>query len=204
MKHQKGKDSPADEAPAPQATGKTADQPQESEISELRRTVQEYKDRNLRLYAEFENARKRFDREKRELIKYGNEELIREFLTILDDLERSVNAAGAKHQDYASFLKGVEMIMAHIYEMLKRNDLRPIEAVGKKFDPHCHEVLMQVESDDQEEETVVEEFQKGYYLGDRVIRTAKVKVAVSPRSKQQASPAETDSAGENDNKEQNT
>jgi molecular chaperone GrpE len=88
-----------------------------------------------------------------------------------------VEAAQAKHEDYEAFLKGVEMIMAQIHEMLKKNDVKPIESRGLMFDPHRHEVLMQEETDGHEEGTVLDEFQKGYILGDRVIRTSKVKVA---------------------------
>ena len=72
------------------------------------------------------------------------------------------------------------MVMAHIYDLLKKNDVKPIESVGKAFDPHCHEALMQVEAKEHDDGVVVEEFQKGYYLGEKVIRTAKVKVAVKP------------------------
>ena len=103
-----------------------------------------------------------------------------EFLNILDDLQRIVDAASARHQDYESFLKGVEMIMAHLYDMLKRNGLKAVESVGKKFDPHCHEILMQEQTVQHEDGTILEEFQKGYYLGERIVRTAKVKVAVHP------------------------
>ena len=69
------------------------------------------------------------------------------------------------------------MVMAHIYEMLKKNGVKPIETQGKMFDPHFHEVLMQEETDNAEDGAIVQEFQKGYYLGEKVVRTAKVKVA---------------------------
>jgi molecular chaperone GrpE len=88
-----------------------------------------------------------------------------------------VELAQSKHQDLAAFLKGAEMILVHLYEMLKEHGVRPIEANGKIFDPNYHEALMQIESKDVPEHTVVEELQKGYLLNDRVIRTAKVKVA---------------------------
>jgi len=139
--------------------------------------VAEYKDKYVRLFAEFENVRKRMEREKVEFIKYANEGLLADFLNILDDLERSVEAARAKHQDYDAFMKGIELVMAHVYELLKKNDVKPVESVGKKFDPFYHEVLMQEETDQHEDRVILEEFQKGYCLGDRVIRTAKVKVA---------------------------
>ncbi len=149
----------------------------ESEYKKLVDEIAQQKDKYVRLYAEFDNARKRMEREKQEFVKYANEELVVEFLDVLDDLERSVEAAKAKHEDYTAFLKGIEMVMAHVYELLKRHGVKPMTAKGGKFDPHSHEVLMQEENENVADETVVEEFQKGYYLGDRVVRTAKVKVS---------------------------
>lgn len=149
----------------------------ESEYKKLGQELAEYKDKNLRLCAEFDNARKRMDREKLDFVRYANQELLADFLDILDDLERSVEAAKANHEDYDAFLKGIEMVMAHVYDLLKKNDVKPIEAKGKMFDPHCHEALLQEERDDVEEGTVIDEFQKGYMIGDKVIRTNKVKVA---------------------------
>ena len=149
----------------------------ESDYQKLRTDLAEYKDKYLRLYAEFDNARKRMERERLDFVQYANEELLGEFLNISDDLERSMEAAKARHEDYSAFITGIEMVMAHIYEMLKRNHVKPVESLGKRFDPHCHEILMLSESDEAEEGTVLQEFQKGYLMGDRVIRTAKVKVA---------------------------
>jgi molecular chaperone GrpE len=147
------------------------------DVDKLAKELAEYKDKYIRLYAEFDNARKRMERDKGEFIRYANQDLIIEFLNILDDLERSVDAAKGKHQDYESFLRGVEMVMAHIYEMLKKNGVKPMEAKGKIFDPHYHEVLMQEETDQFKDNEVLEEFQKGYMLHERVVRTAKVKLA---------------------------
>jgi len=152
----------------------------EDEYKKLVQEAAEFKDRWVRLFADFENYRKRVERERKELIKYANQDLIIEFLGVMDDLERSVEAAQAKHEDYAAFLKGIEMVMARIYDLLKKNDVKPMETVGKKFDPHCHEILLQMPSAEHEEGIVLEEFQRGYFLGDRVARTAKVKVAVQP------------------------
>lgn len=139
--------------------------------------AQEYWQRLLRVQADFENMRKRLEKEKQEFVKFANEAIIVELLTVLDDLERVVVSAQAGSQDLASFLKGVEMILAHLYEMLKRYGVHPIEAEGRLFDPHAHEALMQVEHNELPEHTVIEELQKGYMLNDRVIRTAKVKVS---------------------------
>lgn len=139
--------------------------------------AKEYWDRLLRFQADFENTRKRLEREKQDFVKFANEGIILELLNILDDLERTVELAQTKHQDLSAFLKGVEMILAHLYEMLKEYGLKPIEAEGKLFDPHLHEALMQIEDKDKPEHTIVEELQKGYLLNDRVIRTTKVKVS---------------------------
>ena len=140
-------------------------------------------DKVLRLQADFENTRKRLERDKQEFVRFANEGIILELLNILDDLERSVNLAETQKQDLAVFLKGVEMILAHLYEMLKEYGVKPIDAEGKLFDPHCHEALMQVENKELPENTIVEELQKGYQLNDRVIRTAKVKVSKKQEEK---------------------
>lgn len=137
----------------------------------------EFADKILRLQADYENTRKRIEREKQDFVKFANEGIILELLNVLDDLERTVSLAEVHKQDPEAFLKGVEMILAHLYEMLKEYGVKPIEAEGKIFDPHSHEALMQVANKDLPEHTIVEELQKGYKLNDRVIRTAKVKVS---------------------------
>lgn len=150
------------------------------EYNELRAKAQkaeENLDRYLRAQAEFENIKKRMERQSQDFIKFANEGIIIELLNILDDLERTIEVAQSKHQDLSVFLKGVEMIFAHLYDMLKAHGVAPIEAEGKIFDPHCHEALVQVENPSLPEHTVVEELQKGYLLCERVIRTAKVKIS---------------------------
>jgi molecular chaperone GrpE len=145
----------------------------------------EYWDKILRLQADFDNTRKRLEREKQDFVKFANEGIILELLNILDDLERVVDLASSKHQDMQGFCKGVEMIMAHLYEMLKDYGVKPIEAEGKPFDPHLHEAMLQAENKDVPEHTVLEELQKGYILNDRVIRTAKVKVSKRTENREQ-------------------
>ena len=148
----------------------------ETELKKLSDELAQYKDKYLRLCAEFENARKRMEREKQEFVKYAHEGVVVDFLNIFDDLERVVQAAKTKHEDYESFLKGIEMVMKHIEGTLKKHGVKAIEAKGKMFDPHAHEVLYQEDSD-KDDGLVLEELQKGYYLLDRVVRTAKVKVS---------------------------
>ncbi|MCX7927131.1 MAG: nucleotide exchange factor GrpE [Candidatus Omnitrophica bacterium] len=139
--------------------------------------AKQYWERLLRLQADFENARKRWERERADFVRYAKEEIICEILTIVDELEKSVELSQQKHEDYTAFLKGVEMILAHLHELLKRHGVSCIEAKGKCFDANCHEALMQIEDDSLPENTVVEEFQKGYTLNGKVIRTAKVQVS---------------------------
>jgi molecular chaperone GrpE len=133
-------------------------------------------DKMLRNQADLENTRKRLDREKQEFVKFANEGLIFDLLNVLDDLERTVDLAESSKEDLSAFLKGIEMILAHLYEMLKNHGVKPIEAEGKIFDPNFHEALMQVENKELPEHTIIEVLQKGYLIHGRVLRTAKVKV----------------------------
>ncbi|MBL7070013.1 MAG: nucleotide exchange factor GrpE [Candidatus Omnitrophica bacterium] len=161
-------------------TGEATVQLKEEEYLQLKQDAQkaaEYWDRLLRLQADTDNVRKRIDKEKTDFVRFANEGIIIELLNILDDLERTIELAQSKHQDLQAFLKGVEMILAHFYGLLKDYGVKSIDSEGKLFDPHFHEALMQVEDKDSPEHTVVEELQKGYLLNERVIRTAKVKVS---------------------------
>ena len=137
----------------------------------------EAQDKMLRNQADLENTRKRMDREKQEFVKFANEGLILDLLNVLDDLERTVDLAQTGKEDLTAFVKGVEMILAHLYEMLKNHGVKPIEAEGKIFDPNFHEALMQIENKELPEHTIIEVLQKGYLIHGRVLRTAKVKVS---------------------------
>ena len=137
----------------------------------------EHWDRLLRQQADFDNIRKRFERDRLEFQKIAHEDIVVDLLDILDDLERSVDAAEKKQENFEAFLKGIEMILAHLYDLLKKKGVVAIEAQGKKFDPNFHEALIQTETAEHVDGDVIEELQKGYKLNDRVIRTAKVRVA---------------------------
>ncbi|HOU35873.1 MAG TPA: nucleotide exchange factor GrpE [Candidatus Omnitrophota bacterium] len=136
----------------------------------------------IRMQADFENIRKRWERERQEFAKFANEELLCDILNIVDELERSLELSQQKSENYAAFLKGVEMILAHIHDLLKKHGVTCMDAQGKCFDPQYHEALMTVEKDDCPEHTIIDEMQKGYMMHDRVLRTAKVQVS---RKKQQ-------------------
>nr|MBU1327602.1 nucleotide exchange factor GrpE [Candidatus Omnitrophota bacterium] len=143
----------------------------------------EYYDRLLRLQADFDNYKKRLEKEKLEFIKFANEEIIAEILKILDDFERAVEAGKIKH-DFDILYKGIEMIHKDLSDFLKEEGIKEIEAEGKLFNPHEHEAMMQEETGDHPEDYVIEELQKGYTLNGRVIRPSKVKVAKKPKTKE--------------------
>ena len=148
----------------------------ETEYQQLLEEAKAYKDKYVRLYAEFENARKRMERDRLDYIKYANEELIAELLYVIDHLELSVKAAQTNPGETKNLIKGVEMVLVNAKELLKKNGVVPIETEGKMFDPAAHEILAQ-EPSEKEEGTVLEEMQRGYKYHDRVLRTAKVKIA---------------------------
>lgn len=141
-----------------------------------------YDDKLLRMYADFDNYKKRLEKEKIEFIKFANEGILMGVLKILDDFERAVEAGKSKH-DFDMLYKGIEMIHKDIKEFLKQNGMEVIAAKGKAFNPHEHEAMMQEETDKHPEDYVTEEFQKGYKFHGRIIRPSKVKVSKKPEDK---------------------
>ncbi|MBU1113122.1 MAG: nucleotide exchange factor GrpE [Candidatus Omnitrophica bacterium] len=138
--------------------------------------LSELEDKYLRLQAEFDNYKKRTFREKTEFIKFANEGLIIELLGILDNFERGVKAADLT-KDFSLLHKGVDMISKQLHALLETKGLKRIITIGETFDPHQHEAMEVVEDDNLIQDTVVEELQPGYFLNDRIVRPAKVKVA---------------------------
>jgi molecular chaperone GrpE len=147
------------------------------EAQKMKQELGEAKDKYIRLFAEFDNMRKRHERERTALIKYAHEEVIIEMLGFFEDFERTIAAGKKSPSDAKDLLKGIEMVYGRMQQLLKKYDVREIECAGKKFDPDFHEALMAEDAVDQEDGTILEVFQKGYMLGDRVVRTAKVKVS---------------------------
>lgn len=139
-------------------------------------TMEILQDKLLRLGAEFENYKKRVQKEREELMKYAGEIFIFELLHIVDNFERAFQAAD-KTQDFLVLHKGVEMILKEVQDFLKEKGVKKIEATGTQFDPHRHEAIELVEREDKPENEIVEELQAGYELNGKVIRPAKVKVS---------------------------
>lgn len=153
-------------------------------LKEKAAKADEYFDRLLRLQADFDNFKKRLEKEKIEFIKFANEDIIVEILRILDDFERAVEAGKTKHE-FDILYKGVEMIHKDLKNFLKQKGLEQIEAKGKPFNHVEHEAMIQEETEDCPEDYVIEELQKGYTLNGRVIRPSRVKVAKKPEKKEE-------------------
>lgn len=149
-----------------------------SELDALRRERDEALDRLLRLQAEFDNYRKRMDRERRELGDHFAAELITEFLPVLDDLERAQRAADSSGDPVlASHRQGLDLIHKQFVELLKRRNVSAIDAAGADFDPNLHQAVGQEVSDEHREGEVIDDLRRGYQLGDRLLRPSMVKVA---------------------------
>ncbi len=136
-------------------------------------------DRFVRERADLENYRKRVQREKDDLLKYGNESLLLEILPVIDNMERALNHAS--EDSISGVIEGVELTLSMLRSALKKFGVSPIDAAGKMFDPAYHQAMAQVESEEHAPNTIVEEFQKGYMLNDRLLRASLVAVAGAPK-----------------------
>jgi molecular chaperone GrpE len=154
-----------------------------TQLEEKKKQADESHDRFLRAQAELENYKKRVDREKSSLVKYGNEELIKAILPFIDNLERALDHPPAENPE--GLLEGIKITHKQLLQVLEQFGLTRIAAEGEPFDPSKHEAMMQVESADHEPNTVVSELQRGYFLHDRLLRPAMVSVARAPGEKQE-------------------
>ena len=161
-----------------QAEEPGAEQPSAQELKDLQDKLAEANDRYLRLAAEFDNYRRRSAKERMDLISLANENLVKDMLPIVDDFERAI-AAMKDSDDAASAKEGVELIYNKVTALLKKNGVKEIEAVGKDFDTDFHEAVAQfpVQEEDKKNK-VIDVTQKGYTMGEKVIRYAKVVTGV--------------------------
>src|SRR5688572_1056899 len=144
---------------------------------ELRRERDALQDRLLRTAAEFDNYRKRMDKERRDLAEYAAVDVLTEVIPILDNFERALQAPSGG--DAEGFRKGIELIHKQMLDLLRKRGVKPIEALGADFDPNFHQAVIHEASDQHREGEVMQELQRGYMLGDRLLRPAMVKVAKS-------------------------
>ncbi|MCR6110373.1 nucleotide exchange factor GrpE [Bacillus sp. A301a_S52] len=145
------------------------------EIKELERKLADATNRILRIQADYDNFRRRTKQEKESAAKYRSQSLAEKLLPALDNFERGMMIT-PQEEETKSLLQGMEMVYRQLKDALVEEGIEPIETVGKPFDPHYHQAVMQVENDEFESNVVVEEMQKGYQLKDKVIRPAMVKV----------------------------
>ena len=146
------------------------------ELGEKTRLAEDYLSQLKYLQADFENYKKMVAREREMYEMRATEELIKSLLPLIDNLEIAI-ASAKQNEDRASFVEGIELIYKDLMAVLGEEGLKPLKAVGEKFDPYKHEVIMTVIDNGLPEDTVLEELEKGYMLGSKVIRTAKVKVS---------------------------
>ncbi len=151
-------------------------EPELSEEEQLRRKLADAEDRLLRAAAEFDNYKKRTTRQFDDIIASANEHLLTELLEVVDNFERAMKHAGPK-SDSKSLVEGMDLIYNQLLTLLSKNDVKPIEAVGKTFDPNVHEALLQVDSEDYPEGTVALELTRGYNIGNKVLRYSRVGVS---------------------------
>lgn len=161
-----------------------------SELQKLQQEVNDLRDEILRMRADTDNLRKRLQREKQDSVQFANERLIRELIPIFENLER---ALAAPDTNADSLKEGVQMTSNQILALFKKENVEPIRAVGEPFDPSIHEVLNQVESPDHDENTVIEEYSKGYRMNGRVLLPARVVTSKKP-AKEEPEDQDSDNA----------
>ncbi|MEE8479637.1 MAG: nucleotide exchange factor GrpE [Desulfobacterales bacterium] len=153
-------------------------QEMETRLESVEQEAKEAHDRFLRVSAEFENYKKRSAREMDEFRKFANESLIREMLTVVDNLERALNSSNNDNQANSHIAEGVDMTLKEILKVFEKFNVKPIEALGKPFDPNFHQAAMREETNERPENTVLNELEKGYMIHDRLLRPAMVVVSM--------------------------
>jgi len=166
---------------AAEGQGDEGERDVEQELADAQKEIADLRDRMLRAAAENENFKKRMERERQASMKYAGEVIFREMLPVVDNLERAVSQGVTEgtsaEQNLAALLEGVQLTLKSVITTLEKFEVKPIESVGKPFDPQHQEALTMAESDTVPASHVVTEFEKGYYYKDRLLRAAKVVVS---------------------------
>ena len=169
-----GDETAADQAEAAGRAAAAGDQP-DAGLGALQRERDALQDQLLRTAAEFKNFRTRMERERKDLSDYATSEILTELLPIIDNFERALQAPAGPDAD--AFRKGIELIHKQMFDLLRKRGVTPIDALGADFDPNVHQAVIHEVSDEHREGEVMQELQRGYRLGDRLLRPAMVKVA---------------------------
>ena len=151
-----------------------------AERDQLAQEKAELHDMLVRRQAEFENFRRRIERERQEFAEYAGMETLRNLLPVVDDFERALMAAALTDSAEAEFVKGVELIYQRLLETLKKQGLEAIPTLDQKFDPHVHHAVEMVQNEELDDHTILDEYQRGYNFKGRLLRPAMVKVAIKP------------------------
>lgn len=168
---------PADTEGSEQVEAEEIEEAEEGDtIDKLKEELAAEKEKFLRQAAEFENYKRRLERERATALKYAEENVLKELLPVVDNLERALEQ-GKDNSDFKDFYEGVELTYKGLMTTLEKFEVTPIESVGEPFDPNHHEALTMEETTDVDHNTVYREFQKGYMYKDRLLRPAKVVVA---------------------------
>ena len=149
----------------------------EARLESLEKEAKESYDRFLRVSAEFENYKKRAAREMNDFRKFANESFVKAMLPIVDNLDRAIESSSNDDHAQNSVVEGVNMTLKEILKVFEQFNVKPFESLGKAFDPALHQAVMQEETDDHPENTVLNELQKGYMMHDRLLRPAMVVVS---------------------------
>lgn len=149
----------------------------ELELEKMRYESQDYKNKYFHALAESENARKRLIKEKQEMIQYSIQNIICDFLVPIDQMENALKYADKISEEVKQWSIGFQMVLTHFKDVLSNNNVESFDSVGKVFDPHFHEAVEMIETNEYPPGVIVEECLKGYKIGNRVIRPARVKVA---------------------------
>ena len=172
---------------------------QDTEEDILREEIKILKEEKIRVLAEMENLRKRFEREKIDSIKYGSVNFARDILSPGDNLERALSAINEEEehpQSIKNLIEGLLMVKKELSTALEKNGITKIDSLDKKFDPNLHQAMMEIENNDLDEGIVVQEIQTGYMMHDRLLRPAMVGVSKKP---QKAAEVESDKESQSDN-----
>lgn len=155
-----------------------------AKLADLEKNLNQYKDQLLRKVADFENYKKRIENDYVNLVKFANEELLEKLLPVLDDFERSLKVKKSEDSmvDNESIIKGVELIFSKFKRILELQGVKSMEVIGQPFDPHLHDALLQIQTEEYPPHTVIQEVEKGYMLHDKVLRHAKVIVSADSQS----------------------
>lgn len=150
------------------------------ELETLKTEAEEYKEKYFRVLAESENSHKRLMKEKQELVLFAVQNVIIDFLMPLDHFENALFHAENMSDEVKHWAKGFEMILGQFKDILTNNNITPMTSKGRNFDPHYHDAIEAVETDEHPPGTILEEIMKGYTIGDKTLRPARVKVARTP------------------------